>query len=165
MAGAAVAGLLAGCGGSGQAHVANVATVTTNTASTTTAGSRPKTFVAFAECMTSHGVPTKAGARGGMIISGGPSPSTLQAAQKACKALLPAGQTTNPPITQAQRHAMLAFAACMRSHGVPDYADPSFPPGGGIFGGGLPVGEKNSPAVTRAAAVCNKLPGPESAGR
>jgi hypothetical protein len=51
------------------------------------------------------------------------------------------------------RDAFLAFSACMRSHGVPAFPDPS--PGGGInLGSGL---NPFSPAFKAAQASCHKL--------
>jgi hypothetical protein len=166
---AGLAGLVlvaAGCGESRTPSVASLPTTTSHTSSSarstsTTGGTAPveDNFVAFANCMNSHGVPTRAGRGGGLLI-GTPADqnaSTFQAAQKACHALLPKGGQTRPLVPEAQEHAMLAFAACMRRHGFPDYADPGFPPGGGIFGGGLPDGDPagKTSAFQQAGAVCS----------
>jgi hypothetical protein len=48
----------------------------------------------------------------------------------------------------AQKHAQ-----CMRAHGVPDYPDPRFPPGGGVEEGAGP----DSPAFQAAAKACGGL--------
>ena len=53
-----------------------------------------------------------------------------------------------------QKRALLEFAGCMRHHGLPRWADPSFPPGGGVLGGGGPY-NTSSPAVKRATKICN----------
>jgi hypothetical protein len=45
------------------------------------------------------------------------------AAQKACAALLP-GLVKTPAQIQEHRIQMLAFAACMRAHGLPWFPDP-----------------------------------------
>lgn len=59
-----------------------------------------------------------------------------------------------------QVNRQLLLARCMRTHGVPDWADPTFPPGGGIEGGGLPSGSSRSaPSVQSAARTCNRLNG------
>ena len=53
--------------------------------------------------------------------------SRFAAAQKACKGIMPS--PGNDGRTQADRQAkkrdLLAFAHCLRSHGVPDFPDPS----------------------------------------
>jgi hypothetical protein len=56
--------------------------------------------------------------------------------------------------TQSGRHnPFLPFSECMRSHGVPNFPDPS--PGGGIqLSSGM---DPSSPAFTTARASCQKL--------
>jgi hypothetical protein len=49
----------------------------------------------------------------------------------------------------------LRFARCMRSHGVPDFPDPSFT--GGAIGIGIPQSVRNSPAYTPATHACKAL--------
>jgi hypothetical protein len=58
---------------------------------------------------------------------------------------------------------LLAYARCMRSHGVPDYPDPS--QGNGSIGIALP--DSNSPQSQTASHDCRSLapPGPTAAGR
>lgn len=51
---------------------------------------------------------------------------------------------------------MLGYARCMREHGISQYTDPQFPPGGGIFGGGVSPQAATAPAYKHAAAVCSK---------
>jgi hypothetical protein len=77
----------------------------------------------------------------------------FHAAEKVCQ---PLGSTSagNQPVSEQQRLALLTFARCMRHHGFRLWADPTFPPGGGIFGGGGPY-PKHSPAVIAAAKACN----------
>jgi hypothetical protein len=60
------------------------------------------------------------------------------------------------PITQSQRRKVLAFAGCMRHHGFPEWADPTFPTTGGILGGGGPYGKK-TPGIPQAVATCNRI--------
>ena len=61
----------------------------------------------------------------------------------------------------------VAFAACMRSHGVPNFPDPS--PGGGLLFRVAAAINRSSPAFRAAQAKCRKLlpgggpPGPGSA--
>lgn len=123
--------------------------------------------LAAARCMRAHGVPNfpDPGPRGGTTVLLSPGNSTVtidgirfsgpafQAAEKVCKPLGGAG-AGNPPVPEQQKRALLDFAKCMRKHGIP-YNDPTFPPGGGIFGGGSPTQDNNSPAVKHVATICN----------
>jgi hypothetical protein len=117
--------------------------------------------------MRSHGVPNfpDPGPKGGMTVLFSPGSTTptidgitfngpaFNAAEKICD---PLGNPDSrpPPVTEQQKRIMLAFAECMRRHGIP-YADPSFPPGGGIFGGDGSGQDENSPEFKRAATACN----------
>jgi hypothetical protein len=90
----------------------------------------------YASCMRDHGVSgfpdpqVTTGPGGGSIRQAvpagvGTSPR-FQSAQKACRGII-AG-VIGPP-TQAQRQArkraLLAFASCLRNHGVADFPDPN----------------------------------------
>jgi hypothetical protein len=151
------------CGGSKTPAVASLHTTSTGSADNASprshAGSNGpvgRSAVAFAACMRSHGVAMSASRGGEVMIPAGSDPNSprFQSAENACGMLLPDGQT-RPPITEAQKRRLLAFAACMRKHGLPDWSDPTFPPGGGIMGGGSPH-DRGSAEVLRAAAGCNK---------
>jgi len=94
-------------------------------------GSATSQLVAYTQCMRSHGVPDYPGpdSSGQMpkITSGqqvGVSDSRLTAAQGACQDLWPYQAPT-----QAQQRQQLTddvkFAQCMRSHGVPNFPDPT----------------------------------------
>jgi hypothetical protein len=85
---------------------------------------------------------------GGIPFSG----PAFQAATKACKFF--GGGHRSPPVPEQQKRTLLAFAKCMRQHGLTAYSDPQFPPGGGIFGGGDNYNQ-NSPAFKGAASICN----------
>jgi hypothetical protein len=86
--------------------------------------------VAYSRCMRSHGIPNfpDPDSNGQIskeaIIQLPVSGSRLQAAQRACQALWPYQAPT-----QAQQRQELAddlkFAQCMRSHGLPDFPDPT----------------------------------------
>jgi hypothetical protein len=102
-------------------------------------------LVAYAHCLTSHGVAgvsvgsgdtlTINNATGQMTLSGGggippevadQSPA-LESAAKACNSLLPHGGATRlgqPPSAQDLQQA-LKYAQCLRKHGVPNMPDPS----------------------------------------
>ncbi|MGI8507072.1 MAG: hypothetical protein ACR2MK_09795 [Solirubrobacteraceae bacterium] len=122
-------------------------------------------FLKFSTCMRSHGVPDfpDPSSNGGLRLRVGPgsrlnpqSPA-FQSAQQTCRKLLPGG---GPPRTvpEAQRRAAIANAQCMRTHGVPDFPDPTFPPGGGIR---ITAVDPQSPAFQAASKACgNGPPGP-----
>jgi hypothetical protein len=122
--------LAAGCGGGGSPRVANVGPATTAT-TPTAAGQAQSDVIAFAACMRHHGVadlpdPT-ASPRGFKEAMNNPSPQ-FQSALTTCQHLLPnGGRPEMPTITQADRTDYLRAAACMRSHGFPNFPDPSFP--------------------------------------
>ena len=152
---------LAGCGSTG----APSGTVT-NAGSP--AAKSPDEALHFAQCMRAHGVSSFPDPSGGGIRV---TPSILQSpafkpAQNACKHYLPNGG--QPPVTApGSRAAALAFARCMRTHGLPDFPDPltsppSSPPAGAAviielhgmafeLGSGL---DPRSPAFQHAASAC-----------
>jgi hypothetical protein len=81
----------------------------------------------------------------------------VAAAAKVCKEYMaPSGPP--PAMSEAQRNAMLQFAACMRAHGL-DFPDPTFSGGNGQInlGPGLNL---ESPAVESASKACGGAPRP-----
>jgi hypothetical protein len=88
--------------------------------------------VRFGRCMRSHGVPnfphltSPYEFKRWLISSAAQSPAN-QSAETDCQHLLPGGSgpRQNEPRTQAQIAAMLAFARCLRSHGFPNFPDPT----------------------------------------
>ena len=93
--------------------------------------------VAFSQCMRSHGIPGFPDPDGSGQIAKqqirqlGVSTTVLQAAQRACNNLWP----YQPPTQSRQRQQLtdyLKFARCMRSHGVPNFPDPSTGDGGRV---------------------------------
>ncbi len=60
-----------------------------------------------------------------------------------------------PPISEQQKEKLIAFAECMRRHGLKQWADPTFPRSGGIMQGGGPY-NRSDLKVQSAAAACNK---------
>jgi hypothetical protein len=125
----ATATLLAACGaGSG---------------GTPNAGGSPNSAsaVAYTQCVRSHGVPDYPGPNTSGQLQKitpsneaqlGVSDSRFNAAQVACQRLWPYQAPT-----QAQQRQQLAgdvkFAQCMRSHGLPDFPDPTTGPDGPSF--------------------------------
>jgi hypothetical protein len=83
------------------------------------------------QCVRQHGVP---GFPDGSVDANGvvhfpdDAPKVPDSAINACQAIwdrLPPQPTTSPPATQAVFRQWLAFARCMRAHGVPDWPDPN----------------------------------------
>lgn len=96
-------------------------------------GSASPSLLAFAQCMRSHSVPNfpdpqpSSGAKFPGAQQLGVSSSQYQTAENACQSLLPAGADDQFP--QAELPYILSgmrqFSQCMRSHGVPDWPDPT----------------------------------------
>ncbi len=122
----------------------------------------------FARCMRSHGVSNfpDPSARGGIDIGGtglNPQSPAFQSARRACESLLPNGGPKPQALTAAQKQAALAFAQCMRTHGEPDFPDPTTTPPSGatpvlafqgmVFSMG-PGLDPRSPAFRQAMRAC-----------
>jgi hypothetical protein len=169
-----VCGLAAGCGG-GSSHpgVASLGKATTTTEpSAVSSGSKASggtTALAFIGCMRTHGEPnmpepniSKNGRTASINIdaSSGIDPNSPQfiAATNACKHLLPnkgvpsAGRT----ITAADQADYLKGALCMRSHGLPDFPDPTFKNNSVTFRSSSSI-DTNSSRFKSALAICDKL--------
>jgi hypothetical protein len=95
-------------------------------------------LVKFSQCMRAHGVPQfpdpKQQGNGASLTldrSSGVNPDSAEfkAAQQACRAYAPGGGT-NGTVPAKVRQQALAFSACMRKHGVPNFPDPQFTGGG-----------------------------------
>lgn len=102
-----------------------------------------RSLVGYSRCMRSHGVPNFPDPTGGQVPKTdaqllGVSISRLQTARAACQHLLPAGgslqqqehqcmQNSDCPsaLVQQMLNADLKLARCMRSHGVPNFPDPT----------------------------------------
>jgi hypothetical protein len=145
---AALAGLTvlaAGCGG-GRSSAA--------------AGSTPyQHALVYAQCMRSHGEPGFPDPNNqGLFQNLGPvnsnSPQYLSAT-KACGHLLPTFQESADQRRQDLSTA-LKFSACMRSHGIVGYRDPTELPNGNIERGGNP-GPGSSPQLQAAATACRQF--------
>ncbi|MGH2843627.1 MAG: hypothetical protein ACRDKL_08595 [Solirubrobacteraceae bacterium] len=75
----------------------------------------------------------------------------LRHAERVCKTYLPPAGGPPPQLVAAQRRRELAFAQCMRKHGVPSYPDPSLSGGGQAPPAGV---DPQSPAFKTAARAC-----------
>jgi hypothetical protein len=123
----------------------------------------------FSACMRSHGLVNFPDPNGQGVIqldsSSGVDPGSpkFRAAQQACSKLLPnGGRPTPAQIAKAQQGA-LAFSACMRSHGIKDFPDPTFTGGGvtlSLKGGPGSDLDPSSSLFQKAQTACRSiLPG------
>jgi hypothetical protein len=149
----------AGCGGGGGSN---------NSAGSSSSSESP-TAAAFhyAHCMRQHGVanfpePKISTSNGStkiaIAVPGGKrallnSPQ-LRAAQQACEAILPGPQQFTPAQQRVREQAFLAFARCIRAHGVSSFPDPT--PQGEISREMLAAAHINiaAPNVQTAAYSC-----------
>lgn len=169
---------LAGCGGgSTSPGVAHIGTASNASASGGSgAGGTPESpensaaaqqqMVKYSQCMRTHGEPEFPEPTEGHIeIHGGPksglnpeSPQ-FQAAEKACSKYAPKRQAPSPQQQAKLQEQALKMSQCMRSHGVPNFPDPTFSTHGGGTAVRLKAGkgtgiEPNSPQFQAAAKVC-----------
>jgi hypothetical protein len=114
--------------------------------------------VSFSRCMRSHGVPDFPDpASGGGVPKvtpqqAGVSNSRFQLAQRACAPLLQPTQAQVPQIMTG----LLNFARCMRSHGIPNWPDPTTDRRGQpVFD--IPGTDPDSPRVSNTADECTHL--------
>jgi hypothetical protein len=125
-AGAALALLAAGCGSSSPHQ----------TTTPPKSGGPAAAAFAYSRCMRNHGftgfpdpqVSTSANGTSIRIAAVGPNAGTPQqkAAAKACRGLLPQpGNVISPAQQEARARDLLAFARCLRDHGVANFPDPT----------------------------------------
>ena len=125
----AVAAVAAGCGSS------KPPATTTNSAANSAASQNPANAAyAYARCMRAHGVTdfpdpqVTTTANGGSIHiavrAADASSPAFKPAQKACRGILP-GPGNSGSDDQAHRQVLLAFAHCLRNHGLAGFPDPN----------------------------------------
>jgi hypothetical protein len=160
--------LAAGCGGSTGQGVAQVGTTeTTSTESGSPDGSSSVDPTAYSACMRKHGVPKfpdpdKDGAlrlKAGPGTGIDPESAQFKGADTACRKLGLGPPTLSPAQQAEDRGQLLAFSACMRKNGVPNFPDPTFNPDGS---GGITLerGLDRTPQFKAAEQACEKvLPG------
>jgi hypothetical protein len=153
---AALSLLAAGCGG-GSPGVAGVAS------STTAQNGTLASAFAFARCMRAHGIrgwpdPNSSGVFDdkSKLRQLGVSVSRVRALEEgACNIPLPSS-TPSQTITPADQADYLKAAACMRSHGVPDFPDPAFQ--NNSVQTNIPSNiDQDSSRFKSAATICTKL--------
>ncbi len=113
----------------------------------------------FARCMREHGVNVPdPGTRGEINIRVTPgTKAKTDAAQRACSHYLRGlARNASPAQMQRAQDAALAYARCMRSHGV-DFPDPKVSADGGMVQFGGPGLNPNSSKFQQADKACRKL--------
>ena len=170
--------LAAACGGGspGRQGVAALGTTATTTGRRVAAPSgNPAspftTAFAFAQCMRTHGEPgfpnpTVSQNDGHLSASevitpgSGVDPNSPQfaGAASACKHLLPRQgvPSAGPTLTPADRADYVSAAACMRSHDIREFPDPTFHNGSVTFNSQTPI-ETNTPQYQSALTTCQRL--------
>jgi hypothetical protein len=167
----ALALLLAACGGSsgGVAHLGKTKKVKINVA---TPSLSPQSAavqtdaIKFATCMREHGVsnfpdPADHGSTGATVDPNSPA---VKAAVQDCKSLIPALSSAARLAFQSPKvqSELLSLAACMRSHGVPSFPDPTYVNGLPHFPG-LKASDLHSQTFIAALQACkSRLPGASS---
>ena len=128
----------------------------------------------LSQCMRRHGInnfpdPGNGPGGEGLSISATPGSPALtvqgitfsgpafEKAEKACsRYLTPKGPP--PQLSAEQRAKMVVFARCMRSHGVPQFSDPSPTGPVGAVAPGRSKAFSNGPAFNHAVRVCGGPP-------
>jgi hypothetical protein len=151
----AVVSLVAACGGgSSSIGVANLGSSTTSSNGSSAQSSTRQSGVLYASCMRAHGVsnfPDSAvsesdGQTEFELPHGIKSEPQFASASRACQRDLPGASSM--PAKHINIQEELAFANCMRSHGITDFPDP-------LPGGGWDIpGNTTSPHFETAANAC-----------
>jgi hypothetical protein len=156
-------------GGSPSASVArlNVTATNTSTPSDSSAASAQGTgALVFARCMRANGLPNWPDPESNGVFdkaklrAAGYSVAQTRAVEEGpCKNTLPTGSPSPSPsrrITAQQQQYYLDAAACMRSHGIRNFPDPTFSNGSVTFV--APPGlETTSPEFAQDEDTCKKL--------
>jgi hypothetical protein len=119
---------------------------------------------AYSQCIRSHGVPnfpdpvvTPSGGYGYRTAGINPGSAAFQGALQACKALPSPWHSTGQQLSPAEQQSWLSWAACIRTHGVPNFPDPTFPGGGAVQISG--AGASSSQPLQSAMDACkSQLP-------
>ena len=164
---APIALLLAACtGGSSGASVARLSTTAT-TASTSSNSSAALVegngALAFARCMRANGLPKWPDPESSGVFdksklraAGYTEAQTRAVEDGPCNAVLPsAGPVPAPTISVQQQQDYIDAVACMRSHGITNFPDPTFSDGHVSFS--PQPGLTESPLFTQAQHICQRL--------
>lgn len=127
------------------------------------------------DCMRAHGVDVSVNSNGQISSNGGGGgsggPQAAQSAQNACRHLLPNGGQPSQAQQAKALQLALKYTQCMRSHGVPNFPDPSAPSNGGPIGFTITNGSDINPqsaTYQKANQACQSVApggaGPGSGG-
>ena len=127
--------------------------------------SKQSALLAYVNCMRTHGEPNMPNLSGSgrdisMPANSGVDPNSPQftKANNACQKLLSnGGPSGGQTITPAQQADYLKAAACMRSHGVPNFPDPTFQNNSVTFNAPGSSIDTSSSQYKSALATCEKL--------
>jgi hypothetical protein len=164
---ACLALVLAACGGGSSGPQVAGSGSSTKTASSSAKSSSGEPLK-YAACMRSHGLPDfpDPDSSGGFAMPQNIDPNSPQylAAATACKAYAGSGLNLSPAKQEQIEAAALKFAQCMRSHGVPNYPDPTIKFSNGGVSSGQDLGgqsgvDPNSPTFQAAQKSCQSLRG------
>lgn len=154
---------LAACGGPSPTGVVSGSTTT----SLASGDARGTALLAYSSCMRVHGVPNFPDPAGSGGIPKetaqelGVSQSRLESAQSDCAHLLPTGGSlsgsNDQTITVEQQQYYLNVAACMHSHGVTGFPEPSFFANSVEFQGLGHLAGVGSTLFRHAFAICQKI--------
>jgi hypothetical protein len=155
---------VAACSGSTSPGVASVGPPSAG-GSSSSRTSASNGLLAFAQCMRSQGVSNFPDPDGSGALPKesaqqlGVSSSQYQTAQTACAHLLPNNGGVSQAEIQQMMSGMRSFAQCMRSHGVPNWPDPSIDRAGyPIFYLQHKINENSPQIVTKIHACQHQLP-------
>jgi hypothetical protein len=125
--------------------------------------------IQFANCMRTHGVqsfPDPSAGGGGINLEGtaiNPQSPAFKSARQACASFAPGGIGGGLKATESQFRKGVKFAKCMRTHGYPDFPDPTrsdsppgpiFIAGNGMFFRVSTSFDPTTPMARRALAGC-----------
>jgi hypothetical protein len=161
--------MAAACGGSPSS--------TGSSGSSNAGGSTNSSLLAFSRCMRSHGVPNFPDPDPNTSNSKVPSAqelgvasSRLEAAYNACQDLLPPGANDQFPPAEVRLllPGMQRFSQCMRSHGEPNFPDPTtdsqgrpyFP----VSSAGFSRADTHAPQFQAAMQECEPVMPPQVGG-
>jgi hypothetical protein len=166
--------LLGACGGSPAA---------TGSGSSPGPAAHSPSALGFSQCMRSHGLPDYPDPGSGGVVPKtsaqqlGVSESVFNAAERACQTLIPAAggsaeqeeqqcfeaEDCSPAVVQQLMTVMRRFSRCMRSHGVPNFPDPSTDSQGQPYfdasAQGISDAESHSTEFTAKLDECQRIVG------
>jgi hypothetical protein len=161
---AALGLLLAACGGGSTAPTVAGSGSSSKSTSSSSKGSSANPL-AYAACMRSHGLPDfpDPDSSGGFAMPANIDPNSpqYQKAANACKAYAGPGLHLSPAKQEQIEANALKFAQCMRSHGVPNYPDPTVNFSNGGVSSSEDIGQSgldpSSPTFQAAQKTCQNL--------